>query len=216
MNTFNSRICAFIFMFLFVSVSAFSQKMQLSKEQEESIKQRCDVMIRDYQQYLSIIGGKGKPKGVRQHYVKQAYKLFLGNCDPYVNEKSKESPKEIMPAVQMEVSSIKSKNVVTKTQKVYLNRLMALPYDSVVIKRAQTHKLSDLERVDDHWEATATYYQVFQGFDENGIVIYGGTQGELTEKSVGIRVDPAYDGVVGMYFEIKLGDISVVQTNQIK
>lgn len=173
-------------------------------------------MIRDYQQYLSIIGGKGKSKPVREHYVKQAYKLFIGDCEPYVNEKSKKVPKEVMPAVQMEVSSIKSKNVVTRTQKEYLNRLMALPYDSVVIKRAQTHKLSDLVLVDDHWEATATYYQIFKGFDESGNVIYGGKEGELTEKSVGIRVEPGYDGVVGYYFAIKLGDVSVVQTNQIE
>ena len=216
MKTLRMRFTAFSTVLLLFTSVVFAQTNKLTEDQEASIRQRCDIMIRDYQQYLSIIAGKGKPKAVRQHFVKQSYKLFLGECEPYVNERSTQKPKEIMPAVEMEVSSIKSKNVVKRTQKEYLQRLMELDYDSVVIKRAQTHKLSDLQQVGDHWEATATYYQVFQGLDENGKVIYGGKGGELTEKSVAVRVDPAYDGVVGAYFEIKLGDISVVQTNQIE
>ena len=55
MKAFRLAIAISIFTCLCSWTPVFAQTMQLSEDQEESIKERCNIMIRDYQQYLNIM-----------------------------------------------------------------------------------------------------------------------------------------------------------------
>lgn len=208
------RIAIMFCMVLSMTMTANAQTNGLTEGEEISIRERCDVMINDFQHYLEIIAGKGKSLKVRNHYVAQTYKLFIGECEAYKDLNSKKGA--MHEPVQMQVSSLGKKEPETKPMKEYLNRLKTLPYAKVEIKKAQTHKLSDIKKVGDRYEATATIYQEFRGYNENGQLVYGGTGGDWTEKSIRIYIEPTEDVMHGAYFDIKLGDTSVVETKAMK
>lgn len=54
------RIAIMFCMVLSMTMTANAQTNGLTEGEEISIRERCDVMINDFQHYLEIIAGKGK------------------------------------------------------------------------------------------------------------------------------------------------------------
>lgn len=59
----------------------------------------------------------------------------------------------------------------------------------------------------DHYEATATIYQYFKGQGSDGYCYR-----DQSEKQIKVYLFRVNDGVLGSYWDVKFGDIDVVET----
>ena len=198
-----------VFLLSFVAaVSANAQINDLSEQDIQAFQDRVGEVIDMFQNNLSILGGKKHSLKVKTVYKKSALKLFIGEGLPYTDPDGNERK-----GVQMQVSSIKNgqttKNSIALTT--YLDNLIKLPYAEVKLTQADTYRISNIYKVGDHYEATATIFQRFEG--------YVGTDmkkkySDVTQKNIKVYIIPENDFVLGLHWSVRLGDIEVVDTTQ--
>lgn len=111
----------------------------------------------------------------------------------------------------MQVSSIRNGKE-TKHKiflKKYLDNLIRLPYAEVKLTKADTYRISNIYKVGDHYEATATIFQRFEGFiGGDNKKVYR----DVTQKNIKVYVIPENDYVLGQHWSVRLGDIEVNET----
>ncbi len=188
------------------NTSMWAQINDLSKEDIEAFKERAGEAINTFQKNLEIIGSKEQSQKVKAHYKKGVLKLFMGEGEPY-----QDANNNTIRAVSMQISSFrqnKAVNVTTLTLKKYLERLVSLSYAKVEITKADTYRISNFYKVNDHYEATATIFQTFCGYDGEGRKLYC----DKTQKNIKVYITPERDGVLGDYWSVRLGDIEVAET----
>lgn len=198
-----------VFLLSFVAaISANAQINDLSDQDIQAFQDRVGEVIDMFQNNLSILGGKKHSLKVKTVYKKSALKLFIGEGLPYTDPDGNERK-----GVQMQVSSIKNgqttKNSIALTT--YLDNLIKLPYAEVKLTQADTYRISNIYKVGDHYEATATIFQRFEG--------YVGTDmkkkySDVTQKNIKVYIIPENDFVLGLHWSVRLGDIEVVDTTQ--
>lgn len=201
------KIITFITL-LFTAVAAKAQVNDLTQEQIESFKSRCEETIEAFQYGLEIIGDKSQDAEVKRHYKNNILSFFMGNGNPYTDVDGRTHP-----AVQMEVSTMRYNNVIDKrslTLKQYLENLESLRYVKVEIKKAQTCVISNLYKVGDRYEGTVSIFQYFTGERADGHIYR-----DRTQKDIKVYVSKVNDGVLGEFWDLKLGDINVVETVKI-
>ena len=98
----------------------------------------------------------------------------------------------------------------TLTLKQYLENLESLRYVKVEIKKAQTCVISNLYKVGDRYEGTVSIFQYFTGERADGHIYR-----DRTQKDIKVYVSKVNDGVLGEFWDLKLGDINVVETVKI-
>jgi len=176
----------------------------LTAEELEDFRENVGIMIDRFQNLLSILGSKDKPKEVKGTYKKQTLKLFIGEGLPYIDVVGEEHR-----AVHMQVSSLSSPDPKNLPMPMYLDRLINTPYAKVQITQADTYQLGTLKQVQDHYETTATIFQKFCGWGADGRKIYCDT----TTKSIRIYLIPDED-YFGKKWIVKFGDVDVSETTE--
>ena len=190
---------------LVCSYSAQAQTNNLTQEQIESFKTRCEETIEAFQYGLEIIGDKSQDKVVKQHYKQNILSFFMGDGKPY-----QDLDGNMHPAVKMEISTLRYSNVINKrTLKLteYLENLENLKYVEVKIQKAQTCVISNLYKVGDRYEGTVSIFQYFTGRTKDNVIYR-----DRTQKDIKIYVDKVKDGSLGVFWQLKLGDANVVET----
>jgi hypothetical protein len=185
-----------------------AQTNGLSAVDIEAFKERTGQMIEELQNNLSVLGSKEKSNETKQVYKEQTLKLFMGEGDAYKDTTYGNEH----PAVHMQVSVLRN-GIETKSNiplKKYLSNLIRLRYAKVKITQAETYRLSNLYKVGDHYEAVATIFQKFCGYDLDGKMKYC----DVTKKTIHIYIVPGEDWE-GKFWDIKFGDIDVVETTGI-
>lgn len=185
----------------------FSQVNDLSESDIQAFKDRTGEIIDMFQNNLSILGSKKYNTKVKDTYRKSVLKLFIGEGEAYTDPDGQQHK-----GVQMQVSKLNNgtetkRNLLLTT---YLTNLTKLPYAEVKISKADTYRVSNIYKVGDHYEATATIFQRFEG--------YSGTENkkvysDVTQKNIKIYIIPENDYVLGQHWSVKLGDIEVVETS---
>ena len=182
-----------------------AQTNDLSQEEIQSFKARCEETIEAFQYGLEIIGDKSQDKAVKQHYKKNILSFFMGNGLPYTDIDGR-----IYPAVKMEISTLRYSNVINKrTVKLteYLESLENLKYVEVKIQKAQTCVISNLYKVGDRYQGTVSIFQYFTGRTRDNIIYR-----DRTQKDIKVYVTKVTDGNLGEFWDLKLGDVNVVET----
>lgn len=175
--------------------NAQDEEVKLTDEDLKQFKERVGIMIDDFQDYLSIIGSKEKPKNVKDYYVEQTLDLFINKGEK----------------VTMEVSSTKRKYPYEYLIKVYLQRLANLRYAKVKIEQAQTFHISNFYKVGENkYRAAATIFQKFCGYNKYGDN-YVKRYCDVTKKTIEIHIYLVED-LYGKRWVVKLGDVSVADT----
>lgn len=193
---------------LMVTFTASAQVNDLSEKDIQAFRDRAGEVIDMLQNHLSILGGKKHSLKVKQVYKKSALNLFIGKGEPYTDPDGNERQ-----GVQMQVSSMKG-GVETKRNiplTTYLDNLIKLPYADVKLTQAETYRISNIYKVGDHYEATATIFQKFEGFVSMGdrkVKKYS----DVTQKNIKIYIIPENDYVLGQHWSVRLGDIEVAET----
>lgn len=182
-----------------------AQTNDLSQEEIQSFKARCEETIEAFQYGLEIIGDKSQDKAVKQHYKKNILSFFMGNGLPYTDIDGR-----TYPAVKMEISTLRYSNVINKrTVKLteYLESLENLKYVEVKIQKAQTCVISNLYKVGDRYQGTVSIFQYFTGRTRDNIIYR-----DRTQKDIKVYVTKVTDGNLGEFWDLKLGDVNVVET----
>lgn len=185
---------------------AKAQVNDLTESDIQAFKDRVGEIIDMFQNNLSILGGKRYPLKVKSVYKKSALKLFIGEGKPYTSPDGQKHE-----GVSMQVSSIKGgKEVKRKTLlTTYLDNLIKLPYSEVRLTKADTYRISNIYKVGDHYEATATIFQRFEGFMGKEMrKVYR----DVTQKNIKVYIMPENDYVLGQHWSVRLGDIEVLET----
>lgn len=194
-------ICS-IAMFL----SANAQVNDLSESDIQAFKDRAGEIIDMFQNNLSILAGKKHSTKVKYVYKKSVMKLFIGEGEPYT------APDGIShDGVKIQVSKLRNgtetKNTVLLTK--YLDNLIKLPYAEIRLTKADTYRISNIYKVGDHYEATATIFQRFEGFSKNEQIKH---YTDVTQKNIKVYIIPENDYVLGQHWSVRLGDIEVIDT----
>ena len=202
------KLLSFVLLVFVATFSAQAQVNDLSEQDIQAFKDRVGEVIDMFQNNLSILGGKKHSLKVKSVYKRSALKLFIGEGQPYVDPDGNKRQ-----GVQMQVSSIKNGKTVKRNTALitYLDNLIKLPYAEVKLTQADTYRISNIYKVGDHYEATATIFQRFEG--------YVGTDmrkkySDVTQKNIKVYIIPENDYVLGQHWSVRLGDIEVVDTIQ--
>ncbi len=202
------KIITLFFLFLTIASTAKAQVNDLSESDIQAFKDRVGEVIDMFQNNLSILGGKQYSMKVKSVYKKSALKLFIGEGESYTDPDGQKRE-----GVCMQVSSIKNGKEVKNRifLKQYLDNLIKLPYASVKLTKADTYRISNIYKVGDHYEATATIFQRFEGYiGGDNKKVYR----DVTQKNIKVYVIPENDYVLGQHWSVRLGDIEVVETQK--
>lgn len=202
------KIITLFFLFLTIASTAKAQVNDLSESDIQAFKDRVGEVIDMFQNNLSILGGKQYSMKVKSTYKKSALKLFIGEGESYTDPDGQKRE-----GVCMQVSSIKNGKEVKNRifLKQYLDNLIKLPYASVKLTKADTYRISNIYKVGDHYEATATIFQRFEGYiGGDNKKVYR----DVTQKNIKVYVIPENDYVLGQHWSVRLGDIEVVETQK--
>ena len=202
------KIITLFFLFLTIASTAKAQVNDLSESDIQAFKDRVGEVIDMFQNNLSILGGKQYSMKVKSVYKKSALKLFIGEGESYTDPDGQKRE-----GVCMQVSSIKNGKEVKNRRflKQYLDNLIKLPYASVKLTKADTYRISNIYKVGDHYEATATIFQRFEGYvGGDNKKVYR----DVTQKNIKVYVIPENDYVLGQHWSVRLGDIEVVETQK--
>jgi hypothetical protein len=184
-----------------------AQTNDLTSEQIEEFKELVTELLNSFQIRLSVIASKDPDytPAIKKEFIKQTLSLFLEHGEPYFDEYNNERR-----SVQMQVSSLRGGKEVIKSlpMKQYLVNLTKLYYRKVEITQAETLKISDFKKVGDHYEATATLFQKFVGYNSEGKILYGDT----TRKVVRIIIQTGIDRFGKEIRQVILGDVDVAET----
>ena len=196
---------------LFALVATFPAQAQvndLSEQDIQAFKDRVGEVIDMFQNNLSILGGKKHSLKVKSVYKKSALKLFIGEGLPYTDPDGNQRQ-----GVQMQVSSIKNGKTVRRSTALttYLDNLIKLPYAEVKLTQADTYRISNIYKVGDHYEATATIFQRFEGYVGKDMKK---KYSDVTQKNIKVYIIPENDYVLGQHWSVRLGDIEVADTTQ--
>lgn len=195
------------FVALMAFLPSFSQVSDLTEADIQAFKDRTGEIIDMFQNNLGILGSKKFSPTVKNVYKKSILKLFIGEGLPYTVEGQQ------YEGVSMQTSKkVNGKEVKNKIPLVtYLDNLIKLPYAEVKITAADTYRVSNIYKVGDHYEATATIFQRFEGF-KGGKDGKGKVYRDVTQKNIKIWIVPENDFVLGQHWSVRLGDIEVAET----
>lgn len=189
---------------LAASVTAFAQTSDLTNEEIDAFKVQCQERIDAFQMGLEIIGSKQQPADIKAHYIRTLPEMFMGSGDPWTDVNGGRHE-----AVKMQVSSLSNGRINNVPLKQYLLNLRDLNYKNVEIKKAQTCLISNLYKVSDNlYMGTCTFFQYFTGVTGDNLVYK-----DRTQKDVDVYIQRVDDGSLGTYWDMKFGDINVVQTS---
>lgn len=200
------KLFSVLLFYLVLLPHANAQVNDLTESDIQAFKDRVGEVIDMFQNNLSILGGKKYSLKVKSVYKKSALKLFIGEGKPYTSPDGQKRE-----GVLMQVSSIKGGKEVKRNTLLttYLDNLIKLPYSEVRLTKADTYRISNIYKVGDHYEATATIFQRFEGFIGKDMrKVYR----DVTQKNIKIYILPENDFVLGQHWSIKLGDIEVLET----
>ena len=202
------KIIFSILLALVAMIPAQAQVSDLSESDIQAFKDRAGEVIDMFQNNLSILAGKKYSVKVKEAYKKSALKLFIGEGKPY-----KSPDGQNREGVKMQVSSMKNgaetKRSITLVK--YLDNLVKLPYAEVKLTKADTYRISNIYKVGNHYEATATIFQKFEGYSKGDMQkVYS----DVTQKNIKVYVLPENDFVLGQHWSVRLGDIEVMETSK--
>ena len=179
---------------------------EIDSNAREQVKQYAMQRVNEFNGDLSFISSKKYENSVKDFYIREALRLFIGR-----GEASRDLDGNMIPAPVMEVSSINrrthAKRVRSRLLKTYLNALKDLRYDEVKVTSSSAVFMSTLQKVGTgRYEAVLTYAQVFVAKND-GITVYR----DVTKKSIRVHIRMVENGEQKRY-DVLLGDVKVNAT----
>ena len=201
------KLLAITMMLLMSSLTMSAQINDLTEQDIQAFRDRIGEVIDMFQNNLSILGSKKRSDKVKAVYKKSALKLFMGEGLPFKDLNTGEERKGVM----MQVTTVKKGNTEIQNKLLidYLDALVKLPYAEVKMTKSDTYRISNIYKVGDHYEATATIFQRFEGYIGKEMKK---KYVDVTQKNIKVYIVPENDYVLGQHWSVRLGDIEAVET----
>lgn len=191
------RLFIKILLVLLFSYSLYSQtdteKPDINQERKDLFKEKTEQRIKDLESAILIISDKDLSTTHRNETIEAAVDYFI-------------SDKNIF-----EVSSLNRKDVQAFDVRRYLSRLKSLPYIKVEIEWVESQWISSFVKTPDgKYSATVRIFQVFRGYDMDGLKYK-----DITSKDIDVMLDVVSLDVGDKTKDIvlvKLGDVRVIET----
>ena len=175
-----------------------AQNITLSEAELSAFKENALQKTTQLSRYLDVLCDKSQPDSKKEEAVHNAIDLF---------------------ASEEKVVQVSSKNhdrIKTYKIRPYLNTLRALNYARVEITWYNIEYVSEFKKGQDgKYYATISLFQEFKGFDAEGNLRYA----DRTQKNIEVSIDNKEFYVGDRVYEskaVQLGDISVIQTRDLK
>lgn len=192
-----------LFIMAWFAITSFAQTHDLTQEELDAFKVQCQERIDAFQLGLEIIADKKQEASIKQHYINTLPDMFMGAGETWTDTRGQRHP-----AVKMQIAVIRYNETIDtydKPLKAYLSDLRNLNWTSVKITKAKTCRISNFYKVSENqYEATATFFQYFEG-ERGEVSIYR----DFTQKEVRVYISKVEDGQLGTYWDLKFGDINV-------
>jgi hypothetical protein len=190
----------FVFTLLVICNSTVRAQPEINEERLAEFKLLTEQRVYDLQEYISQIGNKSLSMEQRQIAIDLAVDLFEKD---YL-----ENGKRRSPYIQV---SRRNGTVESIPVRAYFNNLLGVKFEKVEITYYDAATVSDFEKgPDNHYHATATYFQQFKGFDKTGKMMYGSRDRKnirVTGKSMEVYKDLGKEDL-----KIFFGDVTVKET----
>lgn len=197
-----------LFIMMCMAISSFSQTHDLTQEELAAFKVQCQERIDAFQLGLEIIADKSQDASVKQHYINTLPDMFMGAGEPWTDAAGQRHS-----AVKMQVAVIRYNQTIDTHDvplKTYLSNLRNLKWASVKITKAKTCRISNFYKTSENmYEATATFFQYFEGKSGEGHIYK-----DFTQKEVRVYISKVEDGQLGIYWDLKFGDINVSEIKE--
>ena len=198
-----------VLIFSTFSITGFAQNQQeLTPEERETIEQRVIEKINDFLSYLPEIAAKSnKPleeRRLAQKYITKTLELFIGEGKNYQYQ-DQYGEWRWHEAVKMQTTSRGRVNR-PKPMSLYLNSLMALPYQTVQIDTCSAVRISNkLHSVGNgKYTGSAVFIQAFRATRDGRLVV-----NDKDAKQVTIYVERKEIPIGDVVWIIKLGDVRI-------
>lgn len=208
-NTFMKKVFLLSIILTFTPLTAKSETNDISPEEMESYKARAIEYMNAFQKGLEIIGSKdaGITPAIKKHQKDILITFFMNDGKAWTDNNGHPHP-----GAEMEVTSVRYGRTIDEPHSypimTYFNNLQRLSYVSVKITQAANCVISNLYKTSDNqYEATVTYFQFFEGKRGDGSFYR-----DRTQKDVKIYLTKVTDGNLGSFWDLKFGDIKVVET----
>lgn len=206
---------------VWIGNNAFSQSTSdLTEDEKKQVELRIIDKLENFQFYLGEMADKRNSQLIRTSAHKSNVLLFIGKCEPYNVMNISTGETERKEAVKMETSSISNGRERKRSQlmkQYFINIMNNKTYSNIKIEQSNAVRVDNFRKVaDGKYEAIAHIHQYFTGYGgELNYVIYS----DNTEKAVRILIDYHENRTsegIDRIFEIKLGDMKVALTEQLK
>ena len=192
-----------LFMMACFVATCFAQTHDLTPEELDAFKVQCQERIDAFQLGLEIIADKAQDVNIKEHYINTLPDMFMGTGEPWTDVTGQKHP-----AVKMQVSVIRYNKTIDTHDvplKTYLTNLRNLKWTTVKITKAKTCRISNFYKVNENqYEATATFFQYYEGKNSE-VAVYR----DFTQKEVKVYISKVEDGQLGTYWDLKFGDVNV-------
>lgn len=190
----------------------------ITPEQKEIVRQRVVQKVDEFVDALSRIVDNRMSHEVRVENQKNLLNLFIGQGEPYDYEDMGVGLVH-SDGVQMWTSSVTRGTNYSQLLKSYIRRLYnpsrrrsEMRYTSIEIKKAAAVRVDNIQKEGDHYVCVAHFYQDFYGYVDGRIVYKDRTAKQIKCYITAMEI-PDSEGIV--YFDAKLGDITVTSTERL-
>lgn len=210
------KILKFVVILLLCGFVERVNGQEITDAVKREIKERVEQKVSEFTNSLEMMVNDSLSHEVRKEYQVLALHLFMGMGEPYKYYDFELEEEIRSSGVKMYTSSVNRVGISKQRLKGYIRRLYnpdtrrsELPYRKINIDFADHVKISDIERVGDHYECAAVFVQRFYGYRD------GGFYGDETVKKIRCYIDYKETIPGKGFWDIKLGDIYVLETKRL-
>lgn len=210
------KIILLLFLAGFMSGQLQAQE-RLTDAQKEIFRTRVKQKVEEFQSSLSRIVDNGLKHEHRKEEVKKLLALFMGKGEAYSYYDEELDRRVNSTGVKMQTSSVNRSYTGSQKLKNYIYKLYnpetgrsGTNYEKIKIESADAVRVDNIQRVGDHYECTAYFYQKFTGYRDGRIIYSDGTSKKI-RCFINVKDLPSGKKI----YEALLGDIYVLSTKRL-
>lgn len=193
----------------------------LTEEQKVQFQNRVRQKVEEFQSSLSKVVNNGLRHDLRKEHFINVLKKFIGEGEPYDYYDIALDERVHSTGVKMQTSSKNRTYTSSQLLKTYMTKLYdpntgrsKMSYSHIEIDSASAVRVDNIQRVGDHYECVAYFYQKFIGYvgtGEHRRIAYS----DKTGKKIRCYINKIELPDGNIIWDAKLGDIYVLSTERL-
>lgn len=216
-----NKIKLFSFIVFCIFTGNINAQNTLTEEQKVQFQERVRQKVEEFQNSLSKLANNELRHDIRKENVVNLLKLFIGEGEQYDYYDIELDRRVHNTGVKMQTSSTNRTYTKSQLLKKYIYKLYnpengrsSMPYSHIEIESASAVRVDNIQRVGDHYECVAYFYQKFIGFSGTG-ESRRWAYSDITSKKIRCYINSIELPSGNIIWDAKLGDIYVLSTERL-